>query len=176
MSNANPHLNLIRNVPIGDIVSAPGHRTLRNPQAVRDMAAAMQAGAFDGITSEAILIGIFSSGNGLRAVECLDGHHRLIAALKAGLWRVVGDIPDGVVETRLDGVRADDPTYKVEVRWVPASSVAESAIPLEDRPPVPPEWGAKGDTVMISGAISSIDDVIPKDQQGVPLKQLAADL
>jgi hypothetical protein len=165
---------LIRDFRIGDIVSAPGHRELRNPPAVLEIARLVAAGELERVLAEPILLGIFTRVDSgevvLRAIECLDGHHRLLGGLLAGAWRTVGDLPSASVDIRVNGWPAGGPGS--EGRWIPLEVAEASTIPPGEWFEVPEEWGARGRTAQISGEISSIDPVFRDADRGVPLAEL----
>jgi hypothetical protein len=174
LSNAQ-RLALIGAIPLAQVVSAPGHRALRRPEAVLEIAQAMREGRWANPASEPILIGIFTREDGgqvgLRAVECLDGHHRLLAGLLAGVWQLLGDLPDGSIDTRVNGWRADG--TEAEPRWIPLDVARRSRLPASDWSEVPPSWGAKGPTAMIPGSVSGVDDVFDAEDRSIALGALA---
>lgn len=168
-------LEVVGEFPIAEILTAPGHTVLRNPGAVTALAGDIARGDLDGLLQEPILLGIFTIVEAvavrLRSVECLDGHHRLLAGLLSGAWKRIGDLPAGAVDTRVNGWRADGD--EPEARWIPLDVVHRSSLRENDWSIVPPEWGAKGPTARISGAISSLDDVFAPADRGVRFADLA---
>ncbi|MBI1188854.1 MAG: hypothetical protein GC206_16230 [Alphaproteobacteria bacterium] len=165
---------LIARYPLARVLSAPGHRTLRNPAAVDALADALRAGRLQPFLAEPILLGLFTMQEEgavrLRAVECIDGHHRLLAGLKSGVWRVIRDIPEGAVDTRVNGWRADG--EEAEPRWIPLEVAQRSTLPRDAWSVVPPQWGAKGPTAMIPGAVCGLDPVFAEQDRSVPLSDL----
>lgn len=57
-------IEVIGQFPIRDVLSAPGHTKLRNPDAVADLASRIIEGEVDSLFHEPILIGIFTASNG----------------------------------------------------------------------------------------------------------------
>lgn len=168
-------LEVIREFPISEIVSAPGHTSLRNPDAVGSLIEGIECGRIDQLFHEPILIGIFirkgDFGLCLRHIECLDGHHRLLAALVCAAWNQIGDLPPNSIDTRVNGWRAGG--FGPEERWVPLDVVRRSRLNDQDWTEVSTERGAKGRTARISGTISSLDTVFVPADRGVPLGELA---
>jgi len=177
ISNAQ-RIDLIRDIPLAQVLTAPGHRTLRHPEAVEAIANEIRAGRTQRILAEPILIGLFTSADGakvqLRAVECIDGHHRLLAGMRAGAWRTIGDIPLAALDTRVNGWRADGAAP--EPRWIPLQVAKRSALPRADWSVVPPQWGAKGPTAMISGALSGGDAIFAPADRSITFAELLAQL
>jgi hypothetical protein len=167
-------LALIRACPIAEIVSAPGHRQLRSPEAVRAIALQIERGAWAEVFRQPVLLGLFTREEHgavlLRAVECLDGHHRLLAALLSGRWRTLGDLPAGALDLRVNGWPAGG--FQSEGRWIPLEVAEASTLPRDAWFEVPEEWGAKGRTAQIPGSVSSLDPVFPESERGVPLGTL----
>lgn len=176
ISNAR-RIAIVRDAPLAEVLSAPGHRTLRNPAAVAAIAEEMRAGRWRDPPGEPILIGIFTrvADDGavtLRALECLDGHHRMLAGLKAGVWRTIGDIPANALDTRVNGWRADG--TETEPRWIPLAVAQRSRLPASAWREVPPEWGAKGPTAMIPGDVCGADDVFAASDRSLTFAELLA--
>jgi hypothetical protein len=171
-------LQLVSDYPLAEIVSAPAHRELRHPDSVRELAIHMRAGQLAVALEERFLIGIFTEEESgsvtLRAVECLDGHHRLLAGLLSGAWQRIGDIPPQSVDTVVNGLRphATEP----ESRWIPLEAAVQSAIPTSEWRELPIGGQVRGPTAEISGEISSIDEVFAPEHRGVPLAELLAAL
>jgi hypothetical protein len=174
ISNAQ-RVALIGGVPLAEVVSAPGHRTLRRPEAVAEIARAMREGRWTNPAAEPVLIGIFTREGGgrigLRAVECIDGHHRLLAGILAGVWTRLGDLPEGSIDTRVNGWRADG--TEAEPRWIPLDVARRSRLEPSSWSEVPPSWGAKGPTAMIPGSVSGVDDVFDAQDRSIALGELA---
>lgn len=168
-------LEAIGQVPVWEILTAPGHTRLRDPGAITGLAAAIGEGQLERLVREPILLGIFTAEDGseigLRSVECLDGHHRLLAGLLAGAWNRVEDLPDGAVDTRVNGWRVDGSAP--EDRWIPLDVARRSGLSDDEWALVPEEWGAKGPTARISGDIFSQDVVFVRSDRGVSFGQLA---
>jgi len=167
-------LRLIADFPIEEMVCAPGHRSLRSPGAVEEIAERIRRGEIGDLLDEPILIGIFTidrSGEvGLRCVECLDGHHRLLGGLLSGVWRSIGDIPRRGLDARVNGwpAHASGP----EGRWIPLEVARASSLDAADWLEVPESWGAKGPTAQLPGGICGIDPVFPERFRGIPLREL----
>lgn len=174
---AEERLDIMRSFAIRDIVSAPGHRALRQPAAVVEIASRFERAEQDALLGEPIHLGVFTGVHDghvvLHAVECLDGHHRLLGALLATAWKTVGDVPAHALELRVNGRLAR--TGVCDPRWIPLE-VAEAShltTPGQYRD-VSTHPLAKGDTAEISGETSSLDEVFPERDRGVPLGQLLA--
>ena len=76
---------MLAHVRVAQIMSAPGHAALREPQKILELAEAIRSGREQGFRNEPILIGVFTDQVGatvkVRSVEVLDGNHRLVAGL-----------------------------------------------------------------------------------------------
>jgi hypothetical protein len=166
-------LALVADTPLAEIISAPAHTKLRNPEAVLALAARIERGDDSVLGSEPILIGIFTSGPNhdvkLRSVECLDGHHRLVAALIARKWGVLGDAPLPLLDVRVNGWRENG---VCEDRWVPLHAAERARIPHSRVT----GGTARGETAAIAGDISALDSRFAADDRGVPLARIAAAL
>jgi len=161
---------------IARILSAPGHRRLRHPEHVASLARRIAAGDLGGVLREPILLGIFVESEGpgagrLRAIECLDGHHRLLAGQWAGAWQRLCDVPLRGLDARVNGrpAHAEEP----EDRWIPLDVARASRLEWAE---VPPEWGAKGPTARIPGDVCGLDPRLPAEQRSVPLGRLLDEL
>lgn len=167
-------LRLVADFPIGEIVCAPGHRELRAPTAVAEMAERIGRSEWGDILAEPILLGIFTAEQSgrvrLRSIECLDGNHRLLGGLLAGAWRRIGDIPLRGLDARVNGW----PPHGAgpEGRWIPLEVAQASGLDPSDWKEVPESWGPKGPTAEIPGWISGLDPMIPEQSRGIPLKLL----
>lgn len=173
ISNAR-RIQVISDYPLLRVITAPGHHALRNPASVAWIAQAIDEGRFEEVFAEPILIGIFTDVDHgsvrLRAIECLDGHHRLLAGLQTGAWRVIGDIPEAGLDTRVNGWRADG--AQAEPRWIPLEVAQRSRLAKTDWSIVPPEWGAKGPTAMIPGEVCGLDTVFSASDRSIPFQDL----
>jgi len=173
-------LRTVAEFPIAEIRCAPGHRTLRDPEAVGIMADEIARGALDRILAEPILLGLFTEESllpepseervRLRAVECLDGNHRLLAGLLSGRWQRVGDIPIHALDARVNGWPAH--ALAAEVRWIPLEVAQASELDPSAWSQVPASWGAKGPTAQIPGWISGLDEVIPERFRSISIGAL----
>lgn len=167
-------LRIIAEFRIDDVICAPGHRSLRAPSAVDDIADRILRSELDEILAEPILLGIFTAMRQgvtvLRSVDCLDGNHRLLAGLLSGKWQRVGDIPIARLDARVNGwpAHATGP----EPRWIPLEVAEASSLDRADWSVVPESWGAKGPTAMIPGWVSGLDPVIPHRFRGIPMRDL----
>jgi hypothetical protein len=165
---------LIADHPVGEIIGAPGHRTLRDPEAVAAMAARIAMRDTAWLSDKKILVGIFTatvSGDVvIRAVECLDGHHRLLAGLRSGVWKLLCDVPYTVLDARVNGFpeHASGP----EDRWIPLEVATASSLRTTDWRDVTRSDEAKGPTAAISGRICSLDEIFEERHRGVPLREL----
>jgi len=170
-------LSLVADFSIREMISAPGHRSLRNPDAVAKIADRIRQGDVAALLAEPILIGIFTEVRGervaLRGVECLDGHHRLLGGLLAGAWQRIGDLPPGALDARVNGWPAKG--TGPEGRWIPLEVARSSSLSESDWFEVPAAWGAKGPTAQISGDISGWDESFPEHLRGIPLGALLAE-
>lgn len=95
ISNAE-RLAVIKDVPISEILCAPGHLTLRNPSSVIEMAKQISRVADGGKSfvrgKEKIVLNVFTTKKKnnigpdeviIRSIEVMDGNHRLAAGLLA---------------------------------------------------------------------------------------------
>lgn len=173
ISNAR-RIQVVNDYPLLRVITTPGHRALRNPASVEWIAQAIGDGQLEEVFAEPILIGIFTYlDNGsvrIRAIECLDGHHRLLAGLQSRAWCVIGDIPEAGLDTRVNGWRADG--TQAEPRWIPLEVAQRSRLPKADWSIVPPEWGAKGPTAMIPGGVCGLDSVFSASDRSIPFQDL----
>lgn len=170
-------IRAIADFAIAEVLCAPGHRSLRSPEAVASMADEIARGELDRVLAEPILLGLFTEERRgavtLRAVECLDGNHRLLAGLLSGRWQRVGDIPIEALDARVNGWPAHG--LGPEVRWIPLDVAKASRIAPSEWSEVPESWGAKGPTAQIPGWISGADEVIPETLRSVPMAELLAE-
>jgi hypothetical protein len=165
-------IRLIADFEIERVMTAPGHRDLRHPEAIEPLVAKIAGGELGEVLGEEIRLGIFASDRSgeveLLNVECLDGNHRLLAGLESGVWRTIGDVPIGAWVTRVNGWRASPGTGEEE-RWVPLPVAEQSDIAgwkqVHDEK-------AKGDTARIPGHISSISPLIKPEHWGITFSQL----
>jgi hypothetical protein len=168
-------IELIRSLPLAEVISAPGHRRLRNPGAVLEMSRRIAEGDLGPIGSELIILNVFTTsepvpGVQIRSIECVDGNHRLAAALHADAWRVVGDIPLGLLEAWVKGWRAGG--ISPMPRWIPLEVAEQSGLDPTEWFRVPDSWGPKGPTAQISAAISATDPVIAPQHRGLAMREL----
>lgn len=168
-------LSLISRVRIADIMSAPGHAELREPQKVPPIADFINKTGGAGFEKEPIVLGIFTdAGSGgtvsVRSIEVLDGNHRLAAGLYSGKWKVIGDIPKNYLKVVVNGWAAGG--NQSDPRWIPLEVAEKSSIPRDKWFRVPDSWGPKAASAQIPGDIASIDSVIPSQYRGVPIKQV----
>ena len=170
-------IQLILGTALADVICAPGHRRLRQPDAIADMSRALRCGDEQSLRRERILLNVFtdtaSDGSvSLRSVECIDGHHRLVAGLGSGVWQTVADLPSDILDVLVNGWRAH--AQGPEPRWIPLEVAERSGLPRDRWTVVPPDWGPKGPTAQVPGDISSLDPVFAAADRGVPLRELAA--
>ncbi len=167
-------LDVIRNLPVGKINSAPGHTLLRNPAMVKSLGQKISASSDRGAAllknSDPIVVNVYTNSKAqVKAVELIDGNHRFAAglyaeSLKPGSgWKTVADIPANLLKVRVNGY--DTHGYQMP-RWVPLDLVKQSQIPQNQYRVIPPEWGAKGPTAEISSAISSISTRFRPEHRG----------
>lgn len=109
ISNAD-RINIIRRVPVSEILSAPGHRQLRSPSAVTSMAKAIEQAGDGGRAfvrgKEKIVLNVFTkvvtSEDGatqkvvIRGIEVMDGNHRLAAGVLAKLGETQDNLAAGL--------------------------------------------------------------------------------
>lgn len=168
-------LEIIGGYLVEAVLTAPGHTTLRNPDAIVELMTDIRRGEFGGLLREPFLFGIFTTVDGsaveLQSIECLDGHHRLLAGLLSGAWERIEDLPGDAVDTRVNGWRANG--SGPEDRWVPLDVVRRSSLGDCEWSTVLEERGAKGATAEISGALSSRDSVFARGDRGVSFRRLA---
>ena len=141
---------------IKDIISAPGHRRLRNEEKVVQLAEHFPA---LGVGSKIILNVLVNPMpykiNNERlmfkvlTVECFDGHHRLVASLIGDHWKTVKDIPEDRLVILING-KTPGGGDQWE-RWIPWDVATRSS--LEWNPVYSCE--ANGETASIDGSVSS---------------------
>lgn len=158
-----------------DVVTAPGHRALRGPLALKEMVGQLAAGRGDLCGDESILLGAFTRVDAMGAVslaslECIDGNHRLAAGLLSGVWRTVGDLPADRVLVYVNGWRPGG--IGPEPRWVPDEVARRSRLSPDRYSPVPESFGAKGATCQVPGELSSLDPVWAERDRGIPFREL----
>ena len=169
-------IQLLKNVSVGDVMSAPGHSQLRSPEKIVGLAQHITATGGAGFDKEPIVIGVFTrnapNGSGVivRSVEVQDGNHRLAAGLLSGKWQTIGNIPANFLKVMVNGWAAGG--SQSEPRWIPLAVAQKSSIPRERWFQVPDNWGPKDPTAQIPGDIASIDKVFPAELRGVPLKNV----
>ncbi|MFT7621147.1 MAG: hypothetical protein ACI9WU_000308, partial [Myxococcota bacterium] len=103
--------DVIKDVPLSEIVSTPGHEYLRSPQAVEGIAADLKlsrdngAAMFEG--ADPMLLNVYTKEQDgkvqVRSIEVLDGNHRFAGGLHFGMWKTVGDIPAELLTIRVNG-------------------------------------------------------------------------
>jgi hypothetical protein len=167
-------IDLIRGIPVRDIVSPPGHLSLRSPEAVLQIATAMTADDLGSLASEPILLNVFprevEDGSPVSwVVHCIDGTHRLAAGLHAGKWRLIGDIPRGMLHVWIEGWGAGDTTGP-RPRWIPLEVARASSI--SDWTDVSDHRKAKGRSAQIRGDIPNYSVRIPKRYRGVGIGEV----
>lgn len=103
-------LKVINKVPVSEILSAPGHLELRNPDAVVKMARVIESAGDAGKSfvkgKEKIVLNVFTkvvtSEDGksrkviIRSIEVMDGNHRLAAGLLAKLGEAQDTLAAGL--------------------------------------------------------------------------------
>lgn len=169
-------IKVIKDVPIDDILSAPGHKELRNPAAVKEISEIIRKshlerndfGAAFVSGKEPIILGVYTnvdeSGHvWVRAVECLDGNHRLAGGLHSGVWKTIDDIPEGAVQIRVNGWNSSGQAFE---RWIPYDIAAHPESKIQGWWEVQGPF-VKGRTAAIPGGVASIDSEIPQQFRGV---------
>ena len=167
--------DIVKDFPVKQITSAPGHHDLRSPEAMVGMARRMAerntSRIFDG--NDKIQLNVFTRVVDrhveVRSIEVQDGNHRLAAGLHAGKWNTIADIPREYLDIEVNGYD----THGVQhPRWIPLEVARESALRDDQWFEVPEEWGPKGPTAQVSGGVSSQDAVVPEQFRGVPLDEV----
>ena len=162
------------NIQIKDIVSAPGHRRLRNEENVFQLAEHF----FNlGVGSNIILNVLVDPKPHkyknetlmfkVQTVECFDGHHRLVASLIGDHWKTVKDIPEDRLVILING-KTPGGGDQWE-RWIPLEVATRSS--LEWKPVSSRE--ANGQTASIDGSVSSRDTRFAEEDRGVPVGSIA---
>lgn len=175
ISNAE-RIDVINDVRVADLMSAPGHKYLRDPSKVVELAKQIEKTGSIGLQSEPIVLNVFTSTTNtgavaVRSIEVIDGNHRIAAGLLSGRWKTVGDIPKELVKVKVNGWSAGGSFS--EPRWIPLEIAEKSSIPREAWFRVPDHWqGVKGATAQIPGDVASIDSVVPLEFRGVRLQQV----
>lgn len=164
---------LLTNVYICDIISAPGHSRLRSEDRVLQMATHFPSDFMD---SKIILNLTTNFGTGylsynqlvtVGAVDCFDGHHRLVAALIAHRWLTVGDIPASSLDILVNGYQPSG-GHKLD-RWIPRDVAERSSLPWS---PVDSSQALSA-SAKIDGATHCQDKRFAASDWGVPLGQIA---
>jgi hypothetical protein len=168
-------IRLVGSFSVAEIVSAPGHRRLRHPGVLGDMSRRIAGGDLGPIGDEPILLNVFTAvgpegGVGISTVECVDGNHRLAAALHAGRWRTVRDIPRRLLEVWVNGWPAGG--TGPGPRWIPLEVAEASGLDPDEWFRVPEDWGPKGPTAQIRGDISATDPAIAREHRGITIGEL----
>ncbi len=167
-------IKVIKDVPLSEVMSAPGHEYLRNPKAVEGIAGDLKQQADNGAAmfkdSEPMILNVYTestSGGGVRikSVECLDGNHRFAGGMHSGKWRTIGDIPAELLQVRVNGF---DTGGQQLPRWIPKHIAEGSSVGWHEvHGPM-----VKGPTAQIGGDISSSDPRFPKHLRGVRMGQV----
>lgn len=169
-------LDVIKNIMVGDVMSAPGHRYLRDPKKVMELARQIEKTGDAGFGSEPIVLNIFTSTTdggrvAVRSIEVVDGNHRIAAGLLSKRWQTLGDIPEKFLKIKVNGWTAGGSFS--EPRWIPLEIAEKSSLSRRSWFRVPEHWqGVKGPTAQIPGDIASIDPVFPVDVRGVRMQEV----
>ena len=169
-------IDVIRDVNIADVMSAPGHQYLRDPNKVLSLAEHIAQTGGEGFAKEPIVINVFTNTaqDGsvvVRSVEVMDGNHRFAAGLLSGKWQKIGDIPQEYLQVKVNGWKPHGGLS--EPRWIPLEVAQKSSIPRQSWFRVPDNWeGVKGPTAQIPGDIASVDSVISAEYRGVEMGQV----
>ncbi|MEY4632440.1 MAG: hypothetical protein RIQ81_2560 [Pseudomonadota bacterium] len=169
-------LDVIKDVRIADVMSAPGHQYLRDPKKVISMSEHILKTGGAGFEAEPMIVNIFTNSLedgtvAVRSVEVIDGNHRFAAGLLSGKWQKLGDIPEAFIKVKVNGWSAGGGFS--EPRWIPLEIAEKSTISRQSWFRVPEHWAnVKGPTAQIPGDIASIDPVIPLDYRGVRMEQV----
>jgi len=162
-------VNLIRDFPVRDIVSPPGHSVLRSRDAMLNMSAMFSGGDFQQLMSEPIVLNVFPEQTvdglpGALSVQCVDGTHRLVAGLNANVWRAIGDIPSEILEVWIEGWAAGEASGP-RPRWIPLNVARDSSI--SDWVDVSAHPKARGPSAQIPADIRNDSVRIPCRHRGV---------
>jgi hypothetical protein len=177
-------IELLREFPVAEMISAPGHQRLRHPKALNELSHQIASGDTGSMCAEPILLNVVTAevpGGGVEisTVEIVDGNHRLAAALHAGSWTVIADIPPQLLRVWVDGRPAGE--LEPAPRWIPlevarASSLRQVAVASclgpDDWFEVPSHWDPKGPTAAIRGGISATDPRFAKADRGIPIREV----
>ncbi len=169
-------IDVIKDIRVADVMSAPGHQYLRDPNKVLSLAEHITATGGAGFADEPIMINVFTNSLNdgsvaVRSIEVTDGNHRLAAGLLSGKWKTISDIPPEFLKIKVNGWSAGGGFS--EPRWIPLEVAQQSSIPRHSWFEVPSNWeNVRGPTAQIPGDIASIDAVIPAQFQGVQMQQV----
>lgn len=127
-------IKVIENIPVSELMSAPGHLALRKPEAVKAMAESIEQAADGGVSfvkgQDPIVLNVFTekavseSGSAIyriKSIEVMDGNHRLAAGFHAKFGDSFQRVEAGALANKKDGspvwqfVR-DIPKEALEVR------------------------------------------------------------
>jgi hypothetical protein len=164
---------LIREFPVGDVVSPPGHTELRHPEAIPGMSKLIKSGDAKKLGGEPILLNLFATVKDRSpvslTVHCVDGTHRLVAGFESLAWQVIGDIPTDMIEVWVEGWANGDATGP-RPRWIPKEVVEASNI--SDWQDVSSHPMARGPSAQIRGDIANDSVLIPYRFRGMRISQL----
>jgi len=84
----------IAQVPIADLMTAPGHRILRKPAQIAALKGVIQRENGANFAHDPVLLNVITAGDGkILSVDIWNAHHRLVAYIEAGGYSKIGDIP-----------------------------------------------------------------------------------
>jgi cytidyltransferase-like protein len=111
---------LLKDYPIADIVTAPGHRRLRDPQQIIGLTDYIRKTEAPDFSQDKIVLNIVT--NNLDQIESIDlwnAHHRLVAYMESG-YKYIGDLRLENLDIFINGTRTSGVTWK---HYLPASGV-----------------------------------------------------
>ncbi|MFM8314625.1 MAG: hypothetical protein ACKOA8_10100 [Deltaproteobacteria bacterium] len=173
--------NIIKDVPLKMVSSAPGHSNLRDPGTVVKMGNLIAASNDRGLTlfkqvTDKMILNIYTDSNArVIGIEVLDGNHRFAAGMYAEQlaatkgWLTIGNIPPEFLDIRVNGYNTNGQQLP---RWVPLRTVTEGSFPKNSWREIPPEWGAKGPTAEIPGNIPATSEYFKLSDRGVSMEQV----
>lgn len=100
-------LQILGDLPIENIIAAPGHRQLRNIKQVNGLTKYIKDSDGGDFSHDKILLNVITDAEGkIKSVDLWNAHHRLVAYLEAGKDKI-GQLKERNVEILVNGVKSD---------------------------------------------------------------------
>jgi|GEM_PF-4130280 len=181
--------DVIKDVRLVDVRSAPGHQELRDPAKVLGIADAIRTSSDNGhaifAKTERMILNVFTKEKDGKVyvghIEVIDGNHRFAGGLHAACtnnevdkspgWEKIGDIPESQLEIRVNGWTADS---KETPHWIPLHCAKDSKFPSGWWFEVPAGWGAKDKSAQMAGGVSGMDPRFSEDCRSVGMLKVVS--